>query len=54
MTKYTHIFELWFEELTDILHDRGISFSCEDSVSDDYEAGKNVHDVADEIEKEYR
>lgn len=49
----THDFDTWFETLTDLLADRGVMFVDSDSVQGDYEQGKDVHDVADEIEAEY-
>lgn len=49
----THDFDTWFETLTDLLADRGVIFGDRDSVAADYEQGKDVHDVADEIEEEY-
>lgn len=49
----TDDFDTWFETLVNLLADRGVSFADRDAVQDDYEQGKDVHDVVDEIEAEY-
>lgn len=49
----THDFDTWFETLVGLLADRGVMFADRDAVEADYEQGKDVHDVADEIEEEY-
>ena len=47
-------FETWFSTLANLVQDgSGVNFQDEDSVKADYEAGKDVHDVADEIIAEY-
>lgn len=53
MDKDTHDFETWFETLVDLLADRGVFFSDSDAVQGDYEQGKDIHDVVDEIEEEF-
>ncbi|NQY77938.1 MAG: hypothetical protein HRT78_12645 [Halomonas sp.] len=49
----THDFDTWFETLVELLADRGVMFADRDAVESDYEQGKDVHDVAGEIEEEY-
>jgi hypothetical protein len=49
----THDLDTWFETLVNLLADRGVMFADRDAVEADYEQGKDVHDVADEIEEEY-
>lgn len=47
-------FDTWFETLTVLVLDNtGVEFQDQDSVRNDYEAGRDVHDVADEIVLEY-
>lgn len=46
-------FETWFDTLCMLLLDESINFKDADSVRADFEAGKNVFDVADEIAAEY-
>ena len=54
MTKNDVDFDTWYSTLVPLVLDgSGVSFNDEDSVKDDYEQGKNVHDVADEIIAEY-
>lgn len=54
MTKDTHDFETWYETLQLQVAERtGVKFTDEDSVTDDYENGRNVFDVIDEIAAEY-
>lgn len=51
--KEGHSFGVWFSTLQALLLDEGITFQDEDSVKDDYENNRNVHDVSDEIVAEY-
>ncbi len=54
MNKTTHDFEDWFDTLRLIVRDRtGVTFCDRASVRDDYDAGRDMHDVADEIVQEY-
>ena len=53
MTKQDVEFDTWFEQLCEILADEGVSFSDADAVEMDYEDGKSVFDVAQEIKDEY-
>lgn len=54
MVKGEFDFETWFDSLAVIVLDKcGVDFRDEDSVRDDYDAGKNCADVADEIVAEY-
>ncbi len=53
MTKNDTTFENWFDYMVCFLADNGIDFRDEDSVREDYEAGKDFHDVADAIKLEY-
>lgn len=46
-------FEEWFEQLVDLLSDEGISFSDQDAVRQDYDQGKSLFDVVDDIKREY-
>lgn len=47
-------FETWFDSLAAMVLDQcGVEFRDEESVRDDYEAGKNCADVAAEIAAEY-
>jgi hypothetical protein len=54
MTNKDFNFETWFENLRSIVQKKcGVAFNDEDSVLEDYEAGKDCADVADEIVAEY-
>lgn len=54
MTKSDFDFETWFDCLANMVLDKsGIEFRDMDSVRDDYEAGRNCADVADEIAAEF-
>jgi len=53
MTNNDIDFAGWFEFLHMHLSERGICFDNADSVIDDYEAGKNLFDVAEEIADEF-
>ncbi len=54
MVKGEFDFETWFDSLAMMVLDKcGVEFHDEESVRDDYEAGKNCADVADEIAAEY-
>lgn len=54
MTKTNFDFETWFDTLClFVLDGTGVEFSDQDSVRGDYEDGRNVYDVADEIIAEY-
>lgn len=54
MTKSEFDFETWFDSVKMMVLDKcGVEFHDEESVRDDYEAGKNCADVADEIAAEY-
>ncbi|UCR75525.1 hypothetical protein PP742_gp41 [Alcaligenes phage vB_Af_QDWS595] len=53
MNNRTHVFDTWFSTLQNALLDEGIDFSDEDSVREDFEKGKNVFEVVDEIKEEY-
>ncbi len=53
MTKDDTTFEDWFDYMASYLADSQIDFRDEDSVREDYEAGKDFHDVADSIKLEY-
>lgn len=54
MTKDEFDFETWFDSLSMMVLDRtGVEFRDEDSVRADYEAGRNLADIADEIAAEY-
>jgi len=54
MTKKDCDFETWFDLLAaNVLDQSGFEFRDEESVKDDYEAGKNLFDVADSIVAEY-
>lgn len=46
-------FESWFDMLAEALEEVGVNFRDADSVRDDYDAGKDVYDVVDEIRAEY-
>lgn len=54
MNKTSHDFETWFETLQTLVSERTHTrFSDADSVRSDYEDGRDVFDVIDEICKEY-
>lgn len=54
MTNKDVDFETWFENLCDLLRDEdGIVFSDSDSVRADYDQGRDLFDVKDEIKAEY-
>lgn len=53
MTKDDVNFDDWFDLLTMSLSDQGINFNDAESVRDDYNNGKNLFDVIDEILAEY-
>ena len=54
MTKNEFDFETWFDSLSMMVLDAtGVEFRGMESVRDDYEKGRNLADVADEIAAEY-
>jgi hypothetical protein len=54
MTKDEFDFGTWFDSLSMMVLDRtGIEFRDQESVRQDYEKGRNLADVADEIADEY-
>lgn len=54
MTNDDFDFDTWFDTLTMLVLDgTGTEFQDKDSVREDYETGRDVHDVADEIIMEY-
>ena len=54
MTKSEFDFDTWFDNLAMMVLDKaGVEFRDQESVREDYEAGKNLADVADEIAAEY-
>ncbi len=54
MTKHEFEFDTWFGVLQDqVLDKAGVDFKDEDSVRSDYDAGRDVYDVIDEIAAEY-
>lgn len=54
MTKTDFDFDTWFDSLSMmVLAKTGVEFRDADSVRSDYDAGKNLADVADEIAAEY-
>ena len=54
MNKETHDFETWFDNLVNaVLDQTGVTFRDKDSVRQDYDDGKGVFEVADEIAAEY-
>lgn len=54
MTKTEFNFETWFDCLAMTVLDKcGVELRDADSVRADYDAGKNLADVADEISAEY-
>lgn len=55
MTKCDSSFDDWFANLQLLVLDQaGADYRDADSVREDYEAGRNVFDVADEIAAEYQ
>ena len=54
MTKNEIGFDVYFNTLSSLVFEQtGVNFTDEDSVFADYEAGKDVFVLADEIAKEY-
>lgn len=54
MTKADFDFATWFDNLAVVVLDKsGVEFRDEESVRSDYESGRNMYDVADEIAAEY-
>jgi hypothetical protein len=54
MTNDDFDFDTWFDTLSLLVLDgASVDFQDRDSVRNDYETGRNVHDVADEIIAEY-
>lgn len=54
MTNTDTSFEDWFDNLKMYVLDRtGVEFRDADAVRDDYERGRSMYDVADEIAAEY-
>lgn len=54
MTKTEFDFDTWFGVLqSNVLDKSGVDFDDEDSVRGDYDAGRDVYDVIDEIAAEY-
>ena len=54
MTKNEFDFETWFDQLAMHVLDRtGVEFRDEESVREDYEKGRDMFDVVDEIAAEY-
>lgn len=54
MTKDDFDFETWFDSLAVMVLDKtGVELRDPDSVRQDYETGRNLADVADEIAAEY-
>lgn len=54
MTKDEFDFETWFDSLAMMVLDKaGVDFRDQESVLQDYEGGRNLADVADEIAAEY-
>lgn len=55
MTQHDADFETWFSVIqVQVLDETGTDFKDEDSVRDDYEQGKDAHDVAADIIAEYQ
>lgn len=55
MTKQDFDFETWFDTLKIHVLDRaGVEFDDEDSVREDYDNGRDVYDVIDDIVAEYK
>jgi hypothetical protein len=46
-------FDTWFDLLKVNLNDRGVSFNDANGVRDDYDRGRDLFDVVDEIAEEY-
>lgn len=54
MTNQDVDFETWFDIVAMTVLDRaGFDFNDMDSVQADYDAGRDAHDVADEVAAEY-
>jgi hypothetical protein len=54
MTNDDYTFSEWFDILKiNVLEKTGVNFTDEESVIDDYEQGRDVYDVIDEIVEEY-
>lgn len=53
MTKDDRSFDEWFELLQLNLSDLGVKFEDVDAVRGDYEDGKSMYDVLDDIKAEY-
>jgi len=54
MTKNEFDFDTWFDSLAMMVLDQaGVEFHDQESVRQDYENGRNLADVADEIAAEY-
>jgi len=54
MTKSDFDFETWFDSLAMMVLDKtGVEFRDQDTVREDYESGRNLADVADQIAAEY-
>jgi len=53
MTKHDTGFDDWFDQLCDLLADQGVNFSDPDAVRDDYDSGKSLFDVIDEIKSDH-
>ena len=54
MTKTEFDFETWFSNLAMmVLEKTGVDFRDQESVRQDYDDGRNLADVADEIADEY-
>lgn len=54
MTKTEFDFDTWFGVLqANVLDRSGVDFKDEDAVRDDYNNGRDVYDVIDEIVAEY-
>jgi hypothetical protein len=55
MDKNSHTFDDWFGVINANVLDRvGVDFKDEDSVRGDYDSGRDVYDVIDEICAEYQ
>ena len=55
MTKTEFDFDTWFDSLAAmVLDETGFDLRDQDSVRADYDAGRNLADVAEEIAAEYR
>lgn len=53
MTRNDLDFETWFDLLRDMLAEDGIHFRDADAAREDYDDGKDLYDVIDEIRAEY-